>query len=331
MWYNINNTLSHNALINIVIGPRGYGKTYAAKKLGVKSFLKDGSQFIYLRRYETELDEVKDSLMNDLIVNGEFPHNQIEYKDGTYTVDGKIAGYCIALSRANYYKSASYPLVKYIFFDEFIVDTSTNMRYLKNEVRTFLNFYETIARLRTNVKAILLANSLSFINPYTLFWNISKPKNKNFTKVNNGLVLVELVGDDEYKQAKNNTPFGQLIAGTEMASMAIENEFILDDETFIEKKSNTSRYLFTFTYQDIPFGVWWDYATALYYISENIDPSCPIVYSTTIQDHRPNMMLLKRANKGPFQKLIDAYKLGCVRFESIKIKQVVNRVIEMTL
>lgn len=40
MYYDINNTLSYNALFNIVLGGRGIGKSYQWKIKAVRDFLK---------------------------------------------------------------------------------------------------------------------------------------------------------------------------------------------------------------------------------------------------------------------------------------------------
>ena len=57
IYYDISDTLTHNALYNFIIGERGCGKTYSSKKFAIRRFLKTGEQFIYLRRYKSELSE----------------------------------------------------------------------------------------------------------------------------------------------------------------------------------------------------------------------------------------------------------------------------------
>ena len=121
-WYDINKTLSYNCLFNFVIGNRGSGKTYGGKKRAIKQFLEKGHQFIYLRRFKEELDETADSYFNDIILNREFPNATIEYKNGCYFVNDRLAGYAMALTKAKDYKSISYPLVYLILFDEFLSD-----------------------------------------------------------------------------------------------------------------------------------------------------------------------------------------------------------------
>ena len=57
IYYSYDKVLSYNALLNFLIGERGVGKTYGMTKFLIKQFLKSGKQFVYLRRYKTELKE----------------------------------------------------------------------------------------------------------------------------------------------------------------------------------------------------------------------------------------------------------------------------------
>ena len=51
MFYDYNKVLSYNAMFNFIIGERGVGKTFGAKKFCINRFLKYGEQFVYIRRY----------------------------------------------------------------------------------------------------------------------------------------------------------------------------------------------------------------------------------------------------------------------------------------
>ena len=55
MWYTYDKVLTYNAMLNFIIGERGVGKSYGIKKHVLKKFKKKHKQFIYLRRYDTEL------------------------------------------------------------------------------------------------------------------------------------------------------------------------------------------------------------------------------------------------------------------------------------
>ena len=65
MYYNGGELLSKNRLINFIIGNRGGGKTYHWKVRAIKDFLNNGKQFIWLRRYNTELENIR-SWYNDI-------------------------------------------------------------------------------------------------------------------------------------------------------------------------------------------------------------------------------------------------------------------------
>ena len=327
MWYDIGQTLTYNCLFNFIIGNRGCGKTYAAKKRAVKQFLDKGHQFVYLRRFENELTETQENYFNDIILNNEFPDTTIEYKDGQYLINGELAGYAMALTKAKDYKSISFPLVYLIIFDEFLIEDNGFTRYLKNEVKQFLSFYMSIDRYR-GVTVFFLANSVSMINPYFLFWSLQLPYGSNI--VRKGDVLLQLVQDEEFIKERKETRFGKLIAGTDFEEYAIENKFADNNKMFIMKKSEKARYYFTMKYKGFSYGVWIDFDAGKIFVSENIDPSCKIVYSLTVEDHEPNTMLLQTISKSPFfKRFIDNYKMGNVYFESQKIKGVVYEVIKM--
>ena len=67
MYYNVDSALSYNALFTMIMGGRGIGKTYSAKKRAIKNFLTKGEQFIYLRRYKTELKKSVPSFFADVL------------------------------------------------------------------------------------------------------------------------------------------------------------------------------------------------------------------------------------------------------------------------
>lgn len=329
MWYDINKTLTYNCLFNLVIGARGTGKTYGAKKRAIKQFIDKKYQFVYLRRYSDELDEVKESVFNDIIVNNEFPDHVIEYKSDKYYLDGEIMGYAMALTKAKNYKSISYPMVYLIIYDEFLIEDNGYARYLKNEVKQFLSFYMTIDRYR-GCTAFLLANAVTMINPYTIAWDLYLPFNSNIVRKKE--ILLELVHDEEFIKSRKATRFGTLIDGTEFSEYAIDNKFTLDKKDFVEKKSGSCSYYFTFKYLDVLYGVWISYQQGKIWVSEDVDPSCRIVYSLTLDDHTPNTLFLKNMNKSAmFKNFIDAYKQGNVYFESQRIKNIVYDVIKLSV
>lgn len=328
MYYDIKKTLSYNCLFNFVLGGRGVGKTYGFKQWALDDFKKNGAEFIYLRRYDKELDKVKHKLFTDIALSDKYKDDEITISSGNNVmVNGQVAGYVIPLSTSQSIKSSSFPKVNKILYDEYIIDKGF-IHYIKNEVEVFLDFYETIARTRA-VIAFFMANSISMINPYTTYFNLTMPYGSNIYR--RGDILLEMVESADFVKMKKETRFAKLIEGTNYANYAIDNKFLRDNNNFIQKKTPKSEYFFSFVHNNINYGVWIDYTVGLMFVSENYDPSCPLVYSLTLADHKPNTMLLTRAGQGVFfKKFVDNYKLGNVRFESQKIKAIINEVINWT-
>ena len=104
----------------------------------------------------------------------------------------------------------SYPDVTMIIFDEFIIDKGT-YKYLSDEVTCFLEFYETVARIR-DVQVFFLSNAITITNPYFLYWNLKMPYNSDITCKND--MLIQLVANPFFIDMKKNTRFGRLISGT---------------------------------------------------------------------------------------------------------------------
>lgn len=318
MYYSLTPLLSHNCLINMVIGNRGGGKTFEFKRWAIDDFKKRGKQFIYLRRYKTELE--KDNNIKNFFADIKFkyPNDEFEVKGGRFYINGQVAGYYISLSTAITKKSVSFPEVNKLCYDEFIIDKG-NYHYLANEVKQFLDFLETVFRTRDDWRAVLLANAISVINPYFLYFNISPDLSKRFNK--RGDVLVELYTNQDFINMKKNTRFGKLIENTEYGAYAIENIFTNDNYEFIEDKTDNAKYYCTLTYKNKDIGVWCDFKEGLFFITNKIDLSYPIHFTLTSSDHKPNVMLISSANDNVYIKqLKKGYMSGCVRFQNIKVK-----------
>jgi hypothetical protein len=342
MFYDIKETLSYNALFNFIVGNRGSGKSYGAKKWCISDFLNNGSQFVWVRRFDSELDDFKTAFFSD--IKNEFPNAVFDYKSYKFYVDregaGKekedlefeVMGYAISLSISAKKKSSSYPMVNKIIYDEFIIDKGSSY-YLKKEVEVFLDLYETVMRMRENVKgAFFLANAITFTNPYFLYFNVNKPLNKKGI-LKTGEILIQLVNNADFIDKKKNTRFGKLITGTDYGDFSIENTFLRDTNDFIvDEKPKELRYFFTIKSESEFYGVWISDIEGKMYVTRKYDPSYKLVYTTMLENHKPNTMLLKGASKSViFSTFIKAFKMGNVCFDSIKTKNVVIETIKNTL
>lgn len=348
MFWDIGRTLTYNKLVHFILGNRGGGKTYGAKQKGIDNFIKRKEQFGYIRRYKEDLKKPMEQYFKDIAAA--YPDHEFKVEGEKFYIrlkpadekekwtENDVAGYGFVLSTANNKKSVSYPNITMLIFDEFLLEKGTQ-HYLPNEPEKLLNLYETVARPGTGhprVTLFLLANAISITNPYFLYWDLKMPKKQD----KNGKwvwthphkpILVEDVRNEKFIDAKRNTEFGQLVEGTTYADYSIENKFLLDDDTFIQRKTPNARYYFTFIYKGRSFGVWVDGDTCNIYVSKAVDPSFPFCYSVTLADHRPNTLLIKNRRNSRFNLLIENYKQGNVYFEDMTVKNMCYEVIKTVM
>ena len=87
IYYSYNDIFSYNKLINFVVSNRGGGKTFGFKNWAIKDFLKNENQFVYLRRYKSELE--KDNNIKNFFddIKYKFPEHEFEVKGGRFLIE----------------------------------------------------------------------------------------------------------------------------------------------------------------------------------------------------------------------------------------------------
>ena len=89
-----------------------------------------------------------------------------------------------------------------------------------------------------------------YTNPYFLYFDLKIPTNNDIKLFKDGLILLQYMKNEEYREFKKQTKFGKLIAGTSYEDYAINNKMIDDNNYFIEKKKGTSKFSFSFIYNN---------------------------------------------------------------------------------
>lgn len=324
IYYNFDKLFSYDFLIAFVIGERGVGKSFNAKLAVLKRFIKTGEQFIYIRRYKTELDTSLATFWDDLQNNGYFDDLELKVKKTKmltqFTCDGEVCGYAVPLSTANILKSTAFPKVSMIIFDEFLLDNSGTYRYLKNEVTMLLDVIETVGRLRDNLKVILLGNALNVhASPYFAYWNLELPYNSEFRTFYDGTIVVNYIKNAAYREAKKKSKFGKLIDGTDYGRYAIDNEVFRENNSFIEKRPPNSSFYGLLIINGINIGIW-DGRNGYLYMSEKYDPNTNLKYVLDYNDHTENTIFTNIRENVLMHICLRGYKLGWLRFENQKVK-----------
>ena len=132
-YYDYHRILSYNCPVNVLIGERGCGKSYGAKKFVIEQFIKKHSQFLYLRRYDNELKEIfeKTKSQKDFFddIKNEFQEHTLEAKNRKFYCDSEVFGFAKRMTEAQDLKSSVYQNVKIIIIaDKFYF----NNGYFKN-------------------------------------------------------------------------------------------------------------------------------------------------------------------------------------------------------
>ena len=279
-WYDFGALLSRNGTFNFVVGGRGLGKTYGAKKKCIKDFIKDGSQFIYLRRYQSEMG-VKNTFFEDVKV--EFPEYTFRVNGNRMQLclssigdpspdDWKTIGFFAVLSKGQSHKSGAYPDVRTIIFDEFILENGFT-RYIPDEANAFNGFYSTVDRNQDKTRVLFLANAVSIMNPYFIEYDIQPSDKSEFVVKANGFLVAHFVTAESFAEQVRTTKFGSFISERSFGKYALDNEFADAHQALIGKKTSKAKFMYALATKNYPpIGIWCDRDVypRIWYINERI-------------------------------------------------------------
>lgn len=333
-FYNPKIAISYNAPLTMVVSMRSYGKTYGFTKEAIRDWMRDRSEFVYVRRYDSEMKTAAPKIFDDIIAHDEFPGWTFKMQGYTGYVgkkpekpDGKIKWHvichCIPLSQQATYKGVAFPNVKKIIFDEFIRVLKTPPGYLPDDVGSFLDLYKTVSRDRKNVRAYLLGNSCDLTNPYFAFAGIRDEPLDGFSWHNSKSILLHYAKDAKFAEEERETVVGRLVKGTPYEAVMIDNEFANGGDEFVGKKPKTAKFRYAFLFQGETFAVWVDEREGLYYVNGKAPGDAEEkaqMYAMTASDMRPNLIMIERAS--PFIKgIMRLYRVGVCRFENAGMRE----------
>lgn len=323
IYYNYDKLFSYNFLLAFIVGERGVGKSFGAKVAVLNKFLKNGEEFVYVRRYKTELDSALNNFWGDLQSNGYFEDYDLKVKKNKmvtkFTCNGEVCGYAVALSTSNIMKSTAFPKVKTIVFDEYMLDNTGTYRYIKGEVTMMLDLIETIGRLR-DVQVIFLGNNTNFYGcPYTAYFDLELPYGSEFKTFKDGTIVVNYIKNEAYREAKRESKFGKLIAGTAYGDYAIDNKSLRDNSNFIEKKPSDSKFYGVLIVNGVYLGIW-NSKNGYLYLSFDYDPNTHYKFVLDYNDHTESTIFTKARENMNLYVCVKAYKQGWLRFENQKVK-----------
>lgn len=351
-YYDWNRTLSYNATINMVLSPRGFGKTYGLRKHFVKDFLAGKGRFAVIVRHTESLKGekgIQHGFFDKLQLNNEFP-NHIFKVDGTTAYIARkpasddvkpkweLIGYFVALTEMQDSKERTFVDVKNALFDEFIIDKRTRKRYLPDEFSLFVHTLDSLARqevddtghaIANKMHVYLLGNACDLTNPYFIRWGINKQPNEGYSWYDGKFVLLHYAKDAAYQAGKRDTIVGRLVAGTKEESLLIDNDFKIADSYNIAKKSSAAQFQYGIIYAGQEFGVWMDAGIGLIFVNDRIPKnSGSPVMALTREDNTANYLQVRRGEKA-LKMLMDMYYADVLRFSTVGVREQFLTAMEM--
>jgi hypothetical protein len=344
LYWNIKQYLPYQRCFNLINSERSIGKTYTTQGFFLERALEHGEEFVYIVRTQDEKEKgvfgkafekvcIKEYQGKNIQFTKEECVLKIEDEDGN-TIDSDVLGHCIALSEATKSKKLNFPNVRWLMFDEYILDDKESRGYVTgwNEPDLLLKIYHTIDRERDYVICFLLANNITFYNPYHMHKAFNIPHTEKDKVWFNENVLFHWVSASlELKQKKSKCKFLKMIEGTDYGDYSKEGIYIGDNVNFIGDRTPNSRFVFTLSYKGDNFGVWQDNKIGLIFIDEKCDPSCPLKYALTLSDHTENTLLTKNRNNSLLVWLSTNFKRGNVRYSNMRLKVKCEEAIKLIL
>lgn len=200
--YDIKNILSTMAQWFIIMGGRNSGKSFQIKKLVIEDAL-DGELFLYLRRYQDDLDTSSVlEYFSDIIHNRDGKNYLEIWTSGKYnnmkagqrkiwffkenedgTTDDKtkplLVGHYGAVSKATSFKSREKPNVKNIIFEEFIPESTP---LLPKEPAKLESIVSSVAR-DDFIRVFCIGNNVARDFYYFRYWNLDKIKKQKINTI----------------------------------------------------------------------------------------------------------------------------------------------------
>ena len=180
-YYSLKRILEKGAKYNIIFGERSNGKTYAVLYYALEHFFKTGKQIAIIRRWDEDFVGAQSAktCFDSLMCNGKGEnaikqlskgfYSGVEYYNKRYYLTrydekeerdfrtDKVVALAFSINSAEHYKSASFPNVDIVLFDEFM----TRKIYLPNEFVDYMNLLSTIIRHRDDVTIFMCANTVN--------------------------------------------------------------------------------------------------------------------------------------------------------------------------
>lgn len=235
-FYRLDRISETGAQYMIITGQRANGKSYAVKEQLIRDAFYKREEFLYLRRYDTDIKEVNIEryfgdmapLIKDItggtyeaikVYRGDIFFSNWDPDKKRWRRDIKI-GSAAALNMDEHLKSQMFPGISAIVYEEFV----TRNGYLIDEPRRLMELVSTIAR-RRSIRVYMVGNLISRVCPYYSEWGLQgvrrmQPGSIKTFKRDNTLIAVEYCASAGYDSNMYHGRAARSIMGDEYETNA---------------------------------------------------------------------------------------------------------------
>ena len=330
-----------NADVIMVVGARGYGKTYGFRKQAIKSWIRHGWRFVEVVRHVNEIEgkhAIQRNYFSKLSSDPDLA-GWVFKVEGTLAYiarkpaedakpDWQLLGYFAALSREQMVKKLTFANVRYILLDEAILEPDNPYhRYLPNEYQKLVSIVDSCTRERADVEGIkpvvvLLGNAVDLTNPYFAQFGITREPKDGYSWHAGKRVLLHYVHDSDYSAGKaEGTAAGRLLSLTRKAGELVDNRFSQRAAHLIAEKTPNAKLEFALSFEGRTYGLWCDASEGYYYVTRKVPSSHDApVFALTNSDMEPNYIMISRVKKR-LQGLVDMHYLGLIKYDDEGTRQ----------
>lgn len=326
-FYSPEKVLSYNRPNIFSVGSRSIGKSTGWGIKLLLNYMNHGNGWIYIRRTKDELMETAPGwFTNPYNILKFYNYNppEVYYKGGTFYADKAPCGYAIGLSVGDKKKSSPLVIGDYatMVYDEFLPRNGLYLggRGSMEEVDAMASLYQTVDRkigkaYGVGTTVIYLGNAYSYFNPFFIHYKIDtmlRSDTKYLAPKDKIWVVEQTKETAATKKIQESVGYQMSTEATRLS--AYENVLGGNSGEFIKKIDKPMEILFAIEYEGTRYGVFFVPSMGCMYIKRSGSPA-PFVVSATTDDHRPNYILIQRANYNPATlQLKECFNRGDVYF-----------------
>lgn len=232
---------SYGCHIETIIGARGIGKTFGAKKKCCKAAKYDGKHFAWIRDSESACDKIRANNGADFFKdlahhwrNDFFDLSKCYIKQDVIYLNGVYAGKLLALSTYYNNKGNVFDDIDIVVLDEFIPEKIQANR--GSRARQFLNTIESIGRTRDDFKIILLANSLDLADDILDILDVKITDFGFYVNRDKDVVVHYAPNNPAFDSVHEKSLSGKLIKGTQFEDQIVKNKFDINEIEYFDKR-----------------------------------------------------------------------------------------------